>query len=432
MPPALLALRFTIYGLILAYLALSAYLVFRTATLQPYSDMFDWLARYLGFTRDGGLAGYLLAPHNFHRLAWTFGAIALDARWLGGQGYGLAGFNILCLYASAAMLAWQASRVARSERRMALGGLAAMLALMAGNLLDASILINGTYAQSLVFSILAMTLASGLGPARANLGRVALAVAALVAAALGNAVGFAALPAMIFCAWQGGAKARTLIALTSLGLATAALYAWHDPLGEGSGWTLARLANALVFGLSYLGLPWTRVLPSLGWLAGLTMLGLSTVVILGAGRGEPSKAQRLATAFIIFSVCTALMAALVRADQGPPTDPPLRYGLLLAPLHVGLLMHIWPRLETFCDRRSYRSDAILAAAMVLMLGQQLGFSYVLVRVTDANKALISDFADGKRTAGMTPTVHPDLDHAAAIRADLDRLGLYQAGQPKRR
>ena len=193
-PPVSPASRFTIYGLVFTYLALSAYLIFRTATLQPYSDMFDWLARYLRFTKDRDLAGYLLAPHNFHRMAWTFGAIALDARWLGGQGFGLAGFNFLCLSGAAALLGWEASKVARPSLRMAVGGLAAMLALMAGNLLDASILINGTYAQGLVFSLLAMTFASQLGPEGDS--TAVLALGSLVAAVLGNAVGFAAFPAM--------------------------------------------------------------------------------------------------------------------------------------------------------------------------------------------------------------------------------------------
>ena len=57
-----------------AYLALSAWLVWRSAVLQPYSDMLDWLARYLRFRSDGDLAGYLLLGDLgvFAVLPWLF------------------------------------------------------------------------------------------------------------------------------------------------------------------------------------------------------------------------------------------------------------------------------------------------------------------------------------------------------------------------
>src|SRR5690606_3969779 len=98
--------------------------------------------------------------------------------------------GVLCLAAAAVLLARQA-QAAGKELGLAAGGLAAMLTLMPGSVLDAAIHINGSYVHGLVFAVASIVLAQGRSwPARTG------ALAAAMAAAFGNAVGLALWPVL--------------------------------------------------------------------------------------------------------------------------------------------------------------------------------------------------------------------------------------------
>jgi hypothetical protein len=396
------------------------------ATLQPYSDMLDWLARYLDFSANGNLRSYLLAPHNFHRLVWTFAAIAIDVRVFQAQGYALIGLDILCLAVATGTLAWIATRGVPKEQRLFVGGLAAMLTLMAANLLDASIPINGTYAQCLAFSLAAIVLADRQETTRRPAWTGFAALALLVAATLGSAVGFVVLPIMLLGAWQRRASRLWIGTLLVGGVCYAGLYAYGNSLGPSATWTGARVGKAIIFGLSYLGLPWTRVSPGLGLVIGTAVLALGVTALFLRGGRDATPSQRLATQLILFSLGTVLMAVIMRTDAEAPTNVPVRYSLLLAPLHVGLLALIWGTLAKLQAKFPDAAAVGMVLAAAIMLGQQMAMGHVLVGVTDKNRNLIADFRAGKRDPAMIPTVHWDLAHAGAIRARLDQNGLYQS------
>ena len=404
-----------------AYLALSGFLLWRSAVLAPYSDMFDWVDAYYAFTERGDLLGYLLQPHLVHRLAWTRAVLALDIQAFGAGGYLFLIVGGLCLSALAALMAGEAARAAGSLAPPA-AALAAMLTLMAGNILDASIPINTLYAHGLVFVAGALALAEPEDGRRLGWRRGLAALACLALGALGNAAALAAWPVMLV----GAARNRDwrwFAVVLIIGAALTALYvsnAGQSP--PSSAWTLQRLGQSALYGLNFLGLPWTRAVPALGAAVGAIIGGLGAAAIVLRGRPGAARSERLAVQFILYSLGVAAMAGLGRVD-GAASDVPLRYALFLVPLHVGLLMLAVPLLARLSWPR-LASGALTAAAVVL-LAQQGVMGAAAIRTTDVNRRLIADFRQGLRSPQMTPTVHADLGRAAALNARMRRDGLYQ-------
>jgi hypothetical protein len=410
-----------------AYVLVSAYIAWRCVILQPYSDMFDWLARYFRFQANGDWAAYLLPAHNTHRLVWTFGVLALDATIFGAKGYLFVAVGLTCLAVAAALLGREAWRAVDGPMKLAAATLAVMLALMAGNLLDASIAINTTYVHGLAFAVAAIVLAEPRrGPVDLDLPRIG-ALVCIVASAFGNATGLALWPVLLFSAWRSGASLRWFAVL---GIAGAGFVAWYFhgaqvPAGAPSEPPVQRLIQSLELFLNYLGLPWTRAAPKLGWLVGLSFLTLSLAAITLKGGAGASRAERVATRLILFTLATAAMAAMGRTSATAPWDVPLRYGVFLIPMHVGLLMLALPYLARLRIRRPRSIDAAMLAGATLMIGHQLGLGLFAARTADVNRTLIADFRAGIRTAPMLGTVYPEFGRATVISAELRRRGIYQ-------
>lgn len=418
--------RLVFLVVLVGFLFACAYLTWRSAILQPYSDMLDWLDRYNQFNRHGGLLQYLLAPHNFNRMAWTFAAIALDARLFGANNIGFIAYDALCLAGVAVLLAREASVGVGPLLRLPVAGFAIMLALMPGNILDASIPINGTYVQCLLFSLLAIALGERTGQKTQLSLRHTGALVCFVAATLGSAAGFAVWPVMMFGAWRGGGSRLWLLLLFVAGAGYCLLYTMGNSLpgGTSGGWTLDKFVGMISFGLTYLALPWTRAFLGLGWFAGLVVLIVGIAALLRRGGGSASRSERLATQFILYSLATAVMAMIARGDHGGGANVPLRYGIFMVPLHVGLLILAAPYLANWRARQPRLADIAVVAAGLLMLTQQGVMGRAIIRAADTNRNLIAAFRAGQRTPAMTVTIHPDLAHATAIRLRLDEEGLY--------
>ncbi len=406
------------------YLLLSAGLLWRSIVLRPYSDMLDWIVRYDQFRANGDLAGYLLAPHNFHRLPWTFGAIALDMGVFGGTNLPLIALGIGGLGLATVVLSREAAAAAPRGLALGAGALAAMLALMAGNILDAATPINTTYVQSVGLGVLAITLAQPASDGTRSLWLGLAALACAVASAFGNAAGLALWPALAFTAWRQGDR-RWLAAVTIVGAVFAALYAWGQAPGGAVGAAQRDPTAAGSLFLNYLALPWTRAIPSLGLAAGLAVLALCLAALLLKGRKGAPRSEQVACALILFSLGTAAMAALGRVADGAAAAVPLRYAMFLAPAHVGLLMLALPYVERLARTRPAASGSLLATAAVLLLGQQAAMGVAAVHTTDVTRQLVTEFQSGRRAPQMSPAIHPDLDRAAAVYASLRHRALYQ-------
>lgn len=408
-----------------AYLGCTVWLVWRTAILEPYSDMYDWIARWRRLQADGDLGRYLWAPHNFHHLAWTFTILDLDIGVFGARSYLFLAVGVLCLVANAAMLAGVAAAAAGRGLRLVGAGGAAALATMGCYVLDANADINTTYLHALVLAVGAILLAEGPGP-RPTVRRAG-ALACALAAGLGNAAGLAVWPALLFAAWRAGRWGWMLTVLT-MGAAFGGIYlvGQNGTVDGGSKALGEHLADAVALSIQYLALPWARAAVAAGWSAGLAVLAVALAAVVCKGRRGAAWPERVAVSLILFSLGTAVMAGAGRTGLITPDMVPMRYAVFLIPLHVGLWILALPYLRRAWERRPTPMAGAVAASAALMLVHQGAMAVFAVRTADTNLRVIADFRSGERSASMLATIYSDLDVAQALAARMRREGLYQA------
>jgi hypothetical protein len=407
-------------------LALAAWLAWRTAILEPYSDMFDWVERYYRLQADGDFGRYLWAPHNFHHLVWTFLVLDLDIRVFGANGYLFPAVGVLCLAATAVMLAYTAAKAAGPGLGLVGAGGAMALSVLGCDVLDANTHILTTYLHALVFAVAATLLAEAPGRRLARI-RLAAALACALAAGLGNAAGLAVWPALLFGAMRRRDRAA-MLAILAVGGAFATLYgageaAPLNPAGGAVGPHRALQAIGLI--LNYLGLPWVRGIPSAGGAIGMVISAASAAAIALDVRRTASWPERAAAPLILFSLGTAVMAGLARTGVSGPDVAPMRYAVFLIPLHVGLWILALPHLRRALRQRPRSAVGAVAAAAALMLVQQGLMGVYAVRTADANLRVIADFRAGKRTPEMVPTIYSDAAAAQPVSDRMRRDGLYQ-------
>jgi hypothetical protein len=402
-----------------AYLACAAWLVWRTSVLEPYSDMYDWLARWRDLQAGGDLGRYLWAPHNFHHLAWTFAILDLDIRAFGASGYLFLAAGSLSLAVTAALLARVAAEAAGPGLRLAGGGVAAALALMGCHVLDTNAEIETTYVHALVFAVAAIVLAARPGPRPAW--RQGGALLCAVAAGLGNAAGLAVWPALAVMAWRSGRRGWALAVLATGAVFGAAYATGQSAPAAGAG----RLGTALALALNDLALPWVRAWPPLGVPLGLAILTLALAAVVLKGRRAAPWPEHAALGLILFSLGTAAMTGLGRAGLIAPDLVPMRYAVLLIPLHAGLWILALPDIRRLLAGRPRAAAAAVLAAAGLMLAHQAVMAVFAIRTADANLRLVADFRQGRRTPAMRSGVYPDLDAAQALAQGLRRDGYYQ-------
>ena len=417
--------RAAVYGLLGGFLLLTVYVLWRSAVLAVFSDEFDWANSAYQLQTDHRWAAYLLAPHNLNRLVWTRLAVAFDMSVLGGTNAPLILSGIAGLAVTALVLSLQAARAAPSPLKPLVAALAAMFALMAGNVLDASTPIYVTYTHAAAFSVVALVLSEGA--VGSPLGwRGLLALVCAMAAAFGSGAGLALWPVM---AW-GALRRRDWLWLATV-LAAGAIFVGLYFSGQGHGAAGAALpalkapVDAAILALSYLTLPWTRLVLHQAWMLG-AVIGLVGLVaaVAEAGR-KTSPAQRVACGFILFTLATAAMAGLGRSGAADPYNVPLRYSLLVAPLQVGLLMLAAPWLGRLWRGRRPAVEAAGVAALVGLLALDGVFSIKVIQANDQIRETVADFQAGERTPRMLPLIYPSLDYAATMNARLKHDGLFQ-------
>jgi hypothetical protein len=401
------------------YLAAAAWLVWRTAILEPYSDMFDWLDRYFRWRTDHDLLSYLWAPHNIHHLVWTFLVLAGDIGLFGASSGLFLAVGTGCLAVTAAMFAWTAAKAASSGFRLIAAGGAVAVAAMGCHVLDASADINTTYLHALVFAAAAILLAE-----RRPRGWAAAALACALAAGLGNAAGLAVWPALLAGALRRR-DWRWSLAVAAAGLAFGVLYLAGEPAALAGTMSTGRAGAMARLFLTYLGLPWSRGLGGLGWALGAVVLAGGCWATWIAGARDAPWPRRAAAGWILFSLATAGLVAAGRAGATPPDQPAVRYAVLLTPLQAGLWISVLPAIERAWARRPRAGAAgLVAASAFLLLHQALMVDYAL-RTSDGIRQALDDFHAGRRTPAMLTRVHPDLEKATSVSAQLRRAGLYQ-------
>lgn len=412
-------------GLLAFYLALSAYVLWRAAVLAPYSDEIDWIQHWRDLKANGDWTGYLLAPVNLHRLPWMFGLIALDIDNLGGTNIPLIVSGAFSVAAMAWMLAREAAWAAPPPLAAPAAAVAAMLALMAGIVLDAATPICVNYTHGAVCAVAAIVLAEG-GVEDGLSWRRAAALLAAIIAALGDAAALAVWPVLAF----GGLRRRDwtwLSAVLLLGAVFIGLYASGQGAQTASSTHSARQhpLTALHLSLNYLALPWVRLSLGWAWLGGLAIAAVGLAAVAFRGGPRASNAERIACGLILFTFGTAAMAGLGRSGQPDPLNVPLRYSVLLTPLHVGGLMLALPYAGQLWRKNRSFAQGVIAAALVLLAAQNTVMAVKVIEAGDMVRGAVAAFRDGRRSSEMTTLVYPDLARATRVYDRLDRDDLFQ-------
>lgn len=419
---------------------LGLFLWYLNATIirQPFWDMYSYVLRYLQFREDGRWWAYLSEPTGLHRPVWSRLLTAIDVEMLSGSAYPFIVSTTVCMVTAAWLLWRECRRGVPGQFGSALGYVVVMLVLTSVAAVDCAIPIECAYPQVLAFSVLAIVLFGGDGGVDGTKGmlwRRSAALAAAVAAPLGNAVGLVTLPILLWMAWRARAGRWWMAAITVVGAAFIGSYLAGQPITPGTeraaGTDPPDLISRIDYLITYLGLPWTRAaaLAVPGRIAGVFLLlaGVWVVVRRGIAGRATGRFETVSVALIMFSLGTAVLAALGRPGVSPnEVLVPVRYSVLLTPLHVGLLFVASPVLHRFWTSRvRWRSGATaIATAAVLLLVQQVVAGEAAVEITRQMRATIVRFEAGYTEPAMSKVVMSDLEQARREFNVIRRAGLY--------
>jgi hypothetical protein len=416
------------------YVGLFVYFCSATRVLDPYSDLLDLIDFYFRNGQGADVLSYLLEPHGYyHRIPWLRLQVAADVSLFGGKGLAFVLPAALGLAGVAWLLARQVAESSGDKLKLPATALTLALVLTSANAADVSTPASTSYVQTVVFAVLAMLFATArqdLSPRAAFVAGIA-ALACACGAAFGNAVGLVVWPALAFCGWRAGRTERTWFLTVALaGAAFVGLYVSGLTMPSTTGeLPLSSLTRPLDYFIAYLGLPWVRASGVLGRMIGGLLLAAATVAVFKSGGPGATRAERLGLSLVLFSLGTAALAAIGRSGETAVIDIPVRYAMLLAPLHVGLLLLGMPWLRRVWTARPRTVQAAILAGLAALLVQQVFVGMVAARAGARTRDAIARFERGERTPDMTALIHPDLARATAIDAEIRRRSEGRAAVP---
>jgi hypothetical protein len=433
--------RFLIVLTALAAIQVALFFWYLSATIirQPYWDMYSWVLHYLDFRAHGDWWSYLWSSHDVHRPVWIRLLTALDIEWFRGVSYPFI-VSTTVGHLVTAWLLWRETRAGVAGAPGAATGLIVVMLLFSSvAAVNCAVPITNGYLHVVTFVVAAIVLYDNDGADRDGQGGLWRRVCALLlamGAPLASGVGVAVWPILLFISWRRGEGRWTAIVATVGAVFLAAymsgltnaihLAASAESVNPAS--VFQERANYL---LTFLGLPWTRsaTLSVLGRVAGFVFLVAGVWMVLrGLTRRPASRLERLALGLVMFSLASAAMATLGRVDQAGRDDVlvPVRYAVLMTPLHVGLLWIASPvvvRLWNERDRWS-RVAGAFACGGLLLLAQQVAAGQIAVATADHMRDTIARFVAGETDAGMADVIYPDLDQARRELTTIREAGLY--------
>lgn len=408
------------------YLALSAWITWRAIVLAPYSDMYDWVAHYYAFNANWmDWTFYLFAPHNFHRLPWTFGALLLDIRLFGAQGYVFPAMGIGCLGTTAWLLVREAARAAEPPLRLAAATLTAMLSLLAVNLWAAGLHIHLSYLQALVFAVAALLVGEPLAGRPVALWRRVAVLLFAMAAALGNGAALVLWPVLVFSAVRTRDDWRWTLTLLLVGFAFVAAYVGREAGAAAVAAESGDLLSRLTMILNFLGLPWSSPLRGLGAILGAAVLSLGTAAVLLKGGPNASRSERVAVKFVLYSLGAAALAAVGRTAGAPTDHVTVRYATFLTPLHVGFVILALPYAQRLWATRPRAVEAAALASGAFLFASQTLAGTMVIQQADANLRAVIAFRGGSRDPALQPIIYPRLERAWRVERRMRKDGFFQ-------
>jgi hypothetical protein len=391
-----------------------------TMILRPFSDMIYWIDSYLSARQNGDVLRYLWSSHNEHHLVTIRLLTALDTAVLKASGLPF----VIAATVAATMTALLIYFEFRSDKQLigplrALDWLSPMLLLTTAAAVDCSIPINSVYPLSLLFVVTTLVLFSHSGEFARYAGtKRAGALVAAVLASFSNAVGLVIWPALLWLAWRVGASKRWLIGIAAFGSGYGLVYLWTLPaagpmLDLGHQLNLAHVSKMGDYLLAYLGLPLSRA-PGLGLLAralgaGLLLAAVIAILFDAALRRSATRLHLIGIGLMIFALGTAFLAVTGRVDVEQEVKLPVRYSILVAPLHIGLLALILPllaHLATTSQRQIALLGAATAIAGMLVVMTIVSGRYAMIDSAVIRNAIARFEQTGQVEAGME-RIYPD-------------------------
>jgi hypothetical protein len=427
------------------HLALFFWYLNATFIQQPFADMYSLVQHYLDLSAQGGLWGYLWAPHNEHRPVFLRLLTAFDIEAFSGVSYP---FVVTAMIAQG-VTAWLLWRVCwegvRGSLGWILGCIVLMLVLSSVAAVVVALPVMNNLIHGLTFSVLAIVMFerldySGVGSGHALYWSrgAALLVACIVPFA--DAVGWVVWPILCWVAWRAGAGRQWLLIVAGTGTALLLVYVRELPLAlpvgvaaTGGALELAdELARRTSYLLTFMGLPWTRVsaLEAPGRLFGalLFVMGAGVAFWRGIYHAPSGRLERVAIALITFSLASVVLATIGRGHMLAVGGVlvPVRYSVLLTPLHVGLLLIAAPILERLRLDRVWSSSVSigLASVCVLLLIQQVASGEAAVENVERIRTTVERFLNGQADAGTTIVIGEDFEKAQLELDAMRRAGVY--------
>ena len=399
----------------------------------PFWDMLSFVDDYMTHRQTGNFLAYLLLPDNEHYSVWSRLLTIVDIELFDGSGPSFQLFGLSCLLAGLMVFCFEIrhSCLPAPLRRDMLA-LTCMLFLTVPAAVDCAVPMNGGYVQATGFVIISLVLLDGRGEeGRHASARRATAVIAAMAASFGNAVGLLAWPILLWSAWRGRLGWAWHGGIAGFGAGFVAIYLVHLVAGaatSGDGFIEpGHMLKVVDYALAYVGLPWTRapILAAAGRLVGGLLLagGVTALIRYGGGTSLPTRLERICTGLIAFSMGTVALAALGRVDQAANVVVPVRYAVLLAPMHVGLLGLVLHVTAVKPYRARARASALILAALLLV--QQIPAAYAAVWASRTITDTVQQFLAGERDERMQSIVFPELTKAERIFARIRQRELYQ-------
>jgi hypothetical protein len=407
------------------YLALFAYFSVGASILEPYSDMIDLVDDYFRAVDRDRPIEYLLQSHNFHRIIWLRSLVALDVGLFRGTGLPMVAAAAMCLAGTALLLLIEVRRVA-GGLALPLSALAVMLVFLTANAAGVSVPANTPHLHATFFSLLALATAGSAGDHSGGWRRWATTMAWAAVASFSLATALVLWPILVLMAWRGKASWRTTSLVGAAGGAFCVAYLAGQSVGAPlqQGLDPGGLIKAAEYFLAYLGLPWVRGSKILGELLGAGLLGVSLFALIRYGPAEANRTQRLALGMILFSLGGAALAAVGRRDIAFEVDVPVRYAVLMAPLHAGLLLLAAPAIVRAWESRPRFVAHGLIVALALLMVQQVVVGSVVVRAAERARQTIALYHQGGRTPEMLQWIYPDLAYAETVYTEMRRRGVF--------
>ena len=424
------------------YLTLFLDTVVRGFIRAPYGDGFDILAIEFQAQDQHDPGGYLWAPHNGHHIVWLRLLTSLDVRVFHGQSTIFSIAALLAVLAAAVLAARHIWRGVEDKALACVLAAVAPLALWTSlNAFDVSVSINTPYVFAATFAVAAFLLAesqaNGVGAA---LGLLALAAGA----AMGNSVGLATVPVLMIAVlrrpdrgrlpllWVAGPILVAIFVFTAGQMAVQTQVTPETPVEHG--------VRMLRYFLTFCGLPWSASSermsmpagvqpvvhfagPSIGLL--LVVLGLYLAARPARGAAARDRLDRFCCSLILFSLAAAAMAVVGRLNASAGMQVPIRYSVLLAPLHIGIVVLLAIRSRAVGRLNPRNMSVALFVVLAVGVGHQVAGRYVILRYCGHIRQVLAAYDAGRRTPEMARYVYPDLRRADQMTAEMRRRGVYQ-------